>query len=580
MSKYFLICIFYFIIGVYTVYSKNFIINVEGLEKKLYDNVKDELNSITKDEIIINNYFYSRLEKIIKDGLKPLGYYDSKIKFNYLKNNYPVISILTIKVILGKPILLKQVNIKLEGEVKNDFDFKKIIAKYVPKIGEIQNDGDYDFLKNKFSKLAISKGYFDAVMKKSQLYISLNNHSSYWNFNFDSGKRYKFGKISYKSSQIHKDYLNNITTFKYKDYYSSEKIAEFHNRLLETNWFSFVNVIPVISNIKKFNSYDIPIEVVVTPKSKNFIELGVGYSTDVGPRFKVTWNKPWINSYGQNLTSSISIAKHEQLLDTFLKIPLKVNPLEQFYIIQTGLKRINLNNMQSDTVTFNISRNLNFSNGWHYSLYTRWMLSNFIQANISNKTMLIYLGSNISRIRQHGGVMPIWGDSQSYSIDYSNNIWKSDVDFFVLQTKHVLIRTPIYRHRFVICSNLGLILTNNFEKIPLDLRFFAEGDWKIRGYDYQKNSLEDNYGKLTGASKLLFVSAEYQYNFINSWWGAVFIDIGEAVNNIEINKFKIGTGIGIRLVSPVGPIKFDFAKSINNLINDKIQFYVSLGAEL
>lgn len=43
------------------------------------------------------------------------------------------------------------------------------------------------------------------------------------------------------------------------------------------------------------------------------------------------------------------------------------------------------------------------------------------------------------------------------------------------------------------------------------------------------------------------------------WWGAVFVDSGEAVSDIRRSDFKTGTGVGVRWESPVGPIKLDFA---------------------
>lgn len=54
-------------------------------------------------------------------------------------------------------------------------------------------------------------------------------------------------------------------------------------------------------------------------------------------------------------------------------------------------------------------------------------------------------------------------------------------------------------------------------------------------------------------------SAEYQYNVTGKWWGAVFIDSGEAVNNLAKSDIKTGAGVGVRWASPVGPIKLDIA---------------------
>lgn len=79
----------------------------------------------------------------------------------------------------------------------------------------------------------------------------------------------------------------------------------------------------------------------------------------------------------------------------------------------------------------------------------------------------------ISRTRSRGGLMPTWGDSQRYSIDYSNTMWGSDVDFSVIQAQNVWIRTLYDKHRFVMRGNLGWIETGDFDKVPPDLRFFA-----------------------------------------------------------------------------------------------------------
>lgn len=41
-------------------------------------------------------------------------------------------------------------------------------------------------------------------------------------FVFDSGERYRFGKVNYTGSQIREDYLQNIVPFKEGQYYASE----------------------------------------------------------------------------------------------------------------------------------------------------------------------------------------------------------------------------------------------------------------------------------------------------------------------------------------------------------------------
>nr|WP_154603038.1 autotransporter assembly complex family protein [Providencia sp. wls1914] len=580
VSKYLTLCAVCLTTAVPAVFAANLRLNIEGLEGQLNQNVRIQLSNISQDEVVANGRFRARVEKAIREGLKPLGYYEPTVEFSYEEKTPPARSILTAKVSPGEPILLQGVNVVLEGGAKTDPDYAKMLKKNTPKYGTIQNDGKYEDFKGKFSSLALRKGYFDAMMEKSQLGISLDHHAAYWDFDFNSGERYRFGKLTFEGSQIREDYLENLSPFKEGEYYTSEQLAEYNQRLASTGWFNSALVTPNIQKAREEHTDLLPMEGVMIPRAQNFLELGGGYATDVGPRVKAIWNKPWINSRGQSLTSSISLSQPEQLIDASYKIPLKANPLEQYYAIQGGFKRTDLNDTQANTTTLNVSRNWDYSTGWQYGVNMRWMLSNFTQADVTNTTMLLYPGANVSRIRQRGGVMPTWGDSQRYSIDYSNKIWGSDIDFLVLQAKNVWIRTPWEGHRFVVRGNLGWIETNNFDKVPPDLRFFAGGDGSVRGYGYQKISPEDSSGKLTGASKLAVGSVEYQYNFTGNWWGATFIDSGEAVDDFKNSDFKTGAGVGIRWVSPVGPIKFDLAKPIGDPDNNKIQFYIGLGTEL
>ena len=50
-----------------------------------------------------------------------------------------------------------------------------------------------------------------------------------------------------------------------------------------------------------------------------------------------------------------------------------------------------------------------------------------------------------------------------------------DINFIVMQAQDVWIRTLYDRHRFVVRATCSWIEADNFDKVPPDLRFFAEG---------------------------------------------------------------------------------------------------------
>ncbi|ALB64151.1 Uncharacterized protein YtfM precursor [Cronobacter condimenti 1330] len=553
-------------------------LQVEGLTGALQKNVRAQLSTIQVDEVTPDRRFRARVDDAIRNGLKALGYYEPTIDFE-LREPPPGgrRQVLLAHVNPGEPVRIAATDVILRGGARDDRAYLDLLKKR-PAIGTVLNHHDYDSFKKGLTSVALRRGYFDSEYKKSQLGVSVERRQAFWDIDYDSGPRYRFGDVTFSGSQIREEYLQNLVPFKKGDYYQSSDVAELSRRLSATGWFNSVVVAPEFE--KSRQTKVLPLRGVVSPRIKNTVELGAGYSTDVGPRLKANWRKPWINSYGHSLTTSTSISAPEQQLDFSYKMPLLKNPLEQYYLVQGGFKRTDLNDTEADSTTLAVSRYWDLSSGWQRAINLRWSLDHFTQANVTHTTMLLYPGVMLSRTRSRGGLMPTWGDSQRYSIDYSDTAWGSDVDFVVLQAQNVWIRTLYDRHRFVARGNLGWIETNDFERVPPDLRFFAGGDRSIRGYKYKSISPKDDDGKLTGASKLATGSLEYQYNVTGKWWGAVFVDSGEAVNDIKQSNFKTGAGVGVRWQSPVGPIKLDFAVPVGDKEEHGLQFYIGLGPEL
>ncbi|MBV8042665.1 autotransporter assembly complex protein TamA [Pluralibacter sp.] len=557
--------------------AANVRLQVEGLSGELEKNVRAQLSTIQSDEVTPDRRFRARVDDAIREGLKALGYYEPTIDFELKPPPEKGRQVLVVRVTPGIPIKIGGTDVILRGGARNDRDYLTLL-KQRPAIGTVLNQGDYDHFKSELSGISLRKGYFDSEFKKSQLGISLDRHQAFWDIDYDSGQRYRFGDVTFEGSQIQDQYLQNLVPFKEGDYYTSADLAELNRRLSATGWFNSVVVAPVFDKAR--DSKVLPLHGVVSPRTENTIETGVGYSTDVGPRVKASWKKPWMNSYGHSLSTDISLSGPEQLFDFTYKMPLLKNPLEQYYLVQGGFKRTNLNDTKSDSTTLGVSRYWDLSSGWQRAINLRWSLDHFTQAQVTNTTMLLYPGVMVSRTRSRGGLMPNWGDSQRYSVDYSSTAWGSDVDFIVAQAQNTWIRTLYDKHRFVIRGNLGWIETNDFDKVPPDLRFFAGGDRSIRGYSYKSISPKDSSGKLTGASKLATGSLEYQYNVTGKWWGAVFVDSGEAVDDFRDHDFKTGAGVGVRWASPIGPVKFDIAAPVGDKEVHGLQFYIGLGPEL
>ncbi|MGY0157169.1 autotransporter assembly complex protein TamA [Edwardsiella tarda] len=551
---------------------------VEGLSGRLQKNVNATLSTIAEDEISNDGRFRVRAADAIRQGLRALGYFQPTIEFSFRPGSAFSRPQLIAQVTPGEPVRIAGVNVRIRGEAKDDPTYQALLASSLPPIGSVLDQGDYDSLKSALNSLALQRGYFDATMPVHQLGVIEDQHKAYWDIEFDSGPRYRFGAVQFSGSQIRTPYLQNLRPFKQGDYYNAGDLAKFSGNLSATNWFNSVVVAPDFKAVGA--DHRLPMQAVVTPRSRNMVDLGGGYATDVGPRLKLGWKRPWTNSYGHSLDTSLNLSVPEQTVDFSYKIPLLKNPLEQYYLVQGGFQRTDLNDTESDSTTLNLARYWDLSSGWQRGINLRWSLDHFTQGNTTETTMLLYPGVSVNRTRSRGGLMPTWGDTQRYSLEVSNMSWGSAVDFAVIQAQNVWIRTLAEKHRFVVRGNLGWIETNDFNKVPPSLRFFAGGDRSIRGYKYKSISPKDSEGKLTGASRLVTGSLEYQYNLSGKWWGGAFIDSGEAVNDITKSNFHTGTGVGLIWVSPVGPIRLNLAVPVGSEDKHDLQFYIGLGPEL
>lgn len=107
----------------------------------------------------------------------------------------------------------------------------------------------------------------------------------------------------------------------------------------------------------------------------------------------------------------------------------------------------------------------------------------------------------------------------------------------------------------------GQIFTPAGLDVPDTLRFRAGGDDSVRGYAYR--SLGPSSGGTVDSGKSVLTAslevARPLSEHLPQFWGAMFIDAGQAANSFSELRPVVGSGIGLRWRSPVGPLRLDLA---------------------
>lgn len=170
-------------------------------------------------------------------------------------------------------------------------------------------------------------------------------------------------------------------------------------------------------------------------------------------------------------------------------MPLLKNPLNYYYEFSAGAENEHDNSLDTDTasVTFAALRYWNRITGWQNSLGLRVRYDAFTQGSMSDRTLLVYPTVSAGRTRIKDGLFATWGDSQRLTVDVGQRGLLSDVSFIKIQASSTWVRTFAENHRFLLRAELGWLHTNDIQRIPPALRFFAGGDRSVRGYGYKKS---------------------------------------------------------------------------------------------
>lgn len=121
--------------------------------------------------------------------------------------------------------------------------------------------------------------------------------------------------------------------------------------------------------------------------------------------------------------------------------------------------------------------------------------------------------------------------------------------------------------RFVVAGRAaaGSILGAALDEIPADRRFYSGGGGSVRGYNYQGIGPKDPDRTPIGGLSYAELSAELRFQATDSIGIVPFVDAG-AVSGDEFlgsARFKVGAGIGLRYLTPFGPLRLDAAVPLN-----------------
>lgn len=547
-------------------------VKVSPANAELKANIEAFIGSLgDRDETALRR-FRRAAEEQARQAAQALGYYQAEIDSQVRPGKDPV---LQLDVQPGEPVRLRQVTVRVEGEAAGLKAFKVPKSKALAP-GEPLNHGLYEDAKKLIQSQALRYGFFDGRFRSQRLDIDPRAGVADIELIYDSGPRYALGRVAFDGdTPFDPDLLARLVPFPPSTPYDADQVAKLSQNLQASGYFEEVRV---DAQPEPGAGRLIPVKVRLGAVKPRTLGLGVGFSTDVGPRARANWTRHWINPQGHRLGAESEISTARQSVGTWYEIPLDP-PLTDSLRFTSGFQREQLTDVESRRFTLGSQWQSKLPDDWQRVVSLRWEqeIYDFGDGSPNGRSSFLIPGIGYSVTRSDNRLDPNQGYHLQLDVRAAKEGVLSDADMTYASAMAKGLYTLPGGHRLLGRVQAGGIATTDYGAIPPSLRFFAGGDQSVRGYDYQTLSPEDRQGNKVGGRYMVVGSAEYQYPIAERWRIAAFVDRGNAVNNLK-DKLKTGAGIGVRWVSPVGPIRLDLAKALDDPGGFRIHF--SMGPEL
>ena len=557
-------------------------IEVEGLDRDLRRNVVANLSleeardddDLTEDRI---RRLHANAPEEIGIALQPFGYYRPAVQSALEREGDTWVARYTVEA--GPALKVTRRDLQILGEGSGDSGFGELVREFPLTEGETLFHPDYEEGKTSLEEYAAENGYLDAAYQTSEIRVDLASYTSEVVLHYDTGPRYRFGPVIFNQDFLDPRLLQGYVTWEQGEPLNVNELLEAQNALSDSPYFQRVEV---VTRQEQAQGLEVPIEINLIASQKQRWTAGAGYGTDTGPRGTVGLELRRINRRGHRGQSEARVSEIEKSFSANYQIP---GPYPRTDVLTFQVAYADLRPETSRSQSALIGANLTQARGsWREAFGLNFQREDFKVGLDEGISELLIPQASWNRVKADDRISATSGQRLEFTFRGADESLLSNASFLQARAEGKLITSFADRFRFISRAQVGYTETDQFRALPPTMRFFAGGDQSVRGFEYQSLGRLDEAGNVIGGETLLTGSVELEYRFLEKWkflekWGiAAFYDTGNAMESFS-GSLERGAGLGLRWVSPIGPIRADVAWALTEP-DRPIRFHLTVGPDL
>jgi translocation and assembly module TamA len=414
-------------------------------------------------------------------------------------------------------------------------------------------------------------------------------------FHVTMGAKVNVGAIHFEGLQrVHEALLRGKIVLHTGELYRPSAIERARHDLLALGVFSQVSL---QTGTAVDSSGGVPITFKVRERLRHAITVNAAYSSDLGGSGGVTWTDRNVFGDAEQLSVAASVINLGGSDTTGIGYDTTVKYLipdvvrrDQTLQFAVGALKQSLQAYDQTARTTSVTLTRKISSVWSASIGGATSEEQIIQEGTTYDYTLFAIPMTVSYDSTNlaspledprHGIRSSFGITPTFALGHPNST------FIISQIKIAsyfdldkLFSVDPGRTVFAARALAGVAEGAGEFSLPPDQRFYAGGSGTIRGYGYQLVGPLFIDGTPRGGTAITAGSVELRQRIGTNYGIAVFVDAGQVGSSIKLvpDQVRVGTGIGLRYFTPIGPIRLDVAvPTKRGPYDDAFEVYIGLG---
>ena len=512
-----------------------------------------------------------------QDLVATLGYFAPEIRIELQPASNAVTRRVTLRVVPGEPTVVSEFHIAFSGPMADDpaalLQRQKIQDDWSLRPGTRFTQTGWNAAKQKALRQLTTQRYPAGQLTTTLADIDPIGHSARLSVTLDSGPAYQLGGLIITGLKLYDtDFVTRLASLTPGADYEQTQLIAAQQRLTDSGFFDSVFISLDTSDGNPGNA---PVRVQLLEAKKKKLVLGVGVSTDSGPRLTVEHTHNQLPGIGWRAVSKLLLDRKTQSVGSELLAP----PDEKNWRWMTSAL---IQKQQSGSFDINSQR----LRAGHSKTDDRFDQSYYLQYDraetTANDAALLDIAQALSAyyaftLRNFDSIpFPARGWGLGIELGCGTILGHQQDQYGRVLARWLgyqplggndASQSALRAGRIVLRAQAGAVIAKEGITLPSTQLFLTGGDNTVRGYGLNDIGVTLPNGLITAGRYLGLGGLEWQRPItkngqLTQWESTVFIDAGAVADTTANLQAKVGVGAGARWKSPVGPLQIDVAYGV------------------